>query len=470
LDRADLRLLMRIGLSNTENKKAGNKRRREESAPEEERGRVKKTRISKNSKNNTTEHDTSLNRTQSTPRRPEYAMSGEQERPQRHPKPVKFFDGVTWSGIQKEYTNEQRENTPCQKGTQEGTQGQKMINVPQELIEKIVKQNGDLARKLLEMGEKLASLEGETVALRSEVTALRGELKKQTQEKPTWAAIAAQRQGITADSKIHGTQPQPSNQAPPGITVNIAKLSDPMFDTKNPKEIRNRVLQAFKSHESTRDISWAGITIGTTDPNRVRIHLRTLEDVRKAKKHDEWTHSHFEGMRIQGDQWYPIKIDSVNKTHICDETRMNIREDTCERLGLENGVEIKKTRFLGRPNPDKQFCSVVIYLQNKEDAEALLLKRVLEIEGGIAYTKVYEPRTGPKRCFNCHKFGNHEARRCPEKQPTCGYCAKAGHVEEECVKESPECVNCGGPHSARDRGCPNYKKTLRETHHIHIHE
>lgn len=220
--------------------------------------------------------------------------------------------------------------------------------------------------------------------------------------------------------------------------------------------------QAFNSHANTKDINWIGIAKTVTDPYKVRICLRTHEEAAKAKKHDEWVQSHFRGARIQGEQWYPVKVDRVSKNSICDDSRINFRDDACAKLGAENGVSIKKIRFVGRPNPDKLHCSIALYLSSKQEADELIHRKYLEVDGEVAYTKKYEQVAKPRRCFKCQKFGNHEARRCPAREPTCGLCARAGHVESDCASETPKCANCAGPHKASDRGCPEYKRLLDE--------
>jgi hypothetical protein len=91
---------------------------------------------------------------------------------------------------------------------------------------------------------------------------------------------------------------------------------------------------------------------------------------------------------------------------------------------------VKKVRFLGRPSPDKTYCSIVIYLPSKQEAEKMIEQRYMDFEGEVAYTRTFEKITTPIRCFKCHKFASHEARRCPAREPTCGTCAETGHTDK----------------------------------------
>jgi hypothetical protein len=90
----------------------------------------------------------------------------------------------------------------------------------------------------------------------------------------------------------------------------------------------------------------------------------------------------------------------------------------------------------------------------------MLNQKYMDFDGEVANTKVFESTPTPMRCFNCHKLDSHEARRCPVREPVCGTCAGTGHVDKEYTASTPMCVNCGGPHKASDRGCPEYKRRL----------
>lgn len=57
------------------------------------------------------------------------------------------------------------------------------------------------------------------------------------------------------------------------------------------------------------------------------------------------------------------------------------------------------------------------------------------------------------QCFHCHQF-NHKAEDCNRREnPLCRRCARPGHQAWQC-SSTPNCINCGRPHSARDPRCP----------------
>jgi hypothetical protein len=308
------------------------------------------------------------------------------------------------------------------------------------------------------------SLKEETETLKEEIGVLRSEIKAIGTNRPTWAAVAAQGNAgmpVRPPNASHIPAPQTNQQNLPGINLDLSGLGNPQFDSSNIKEIRERVRQAFDSHASTKEIGWIGIARRGNDQSKIRICLRTQEEAAVARRHDEWLNSHFRGARVQGEQWYPVKVDRVNKNSVCDESRVHLRDDACAKISTENGVSIRKMRFIGRPDPDKLYCSVALYLTSKQEADDLLHRKYIDVDGEVAYTRVYEPVVGPRRCFNCHKFTNHEARRCPAREPTCGLCARVGHAERDCASEVLKCVNCSGPHKVNDRGCLVYKRLLQ---------
>lgn len=331
--------------------------------------------------------------------------------------------------------------------------------------QKTLKEQNDGIRKQNDLLQaQNDELKAETETLRRDLDGLRNELKARETTRPTWATVAAQGNGEVAgtpSSTSHASTPRPIQHHLPGINLDLACLASPQFDSSDVKAVRERVRQAFDSHDDTKAIGWIGVARRGSDHSKVRICLRTEKEAALARNHDGWLHSHLRGARMQGEQWYPVKVDRVNKNSVCDESLVRLREDACLKLSAENSISIRKMRFIGRPNPDKLYCSVVLYLASKPEAEKLLSRKYIDVDGEVAYTRVFEPSVGPRRCFRCHQFDSHEARRCPAQEPTCGLCASVGHSERECVSDTLRCANCFGPHRASDRGCPVYKRLLQ---------
>ncbi|XP_055701729.1 uncharacterized protein LOC129801003 [Phlebotomus papatasi] len=73
----------------------------------------------------------------------------------------------------------------------------------------------------------------------------------------------------------------------------------------------------------------------------------------------------------------------------------------------------------------------------------------------VVKTELYIP--SPFRCVICQRLG-HTKKRCDSKKntPTCGYCAKPLHGNEEPCPGPVKCVNCLGNHPSSSRACPKF--------------
>lgn len=130
----------------------------------------------------------------------------------------------------------------------------------------------------------------------------------------------------------------------------------------------------------------------------------------------------------------------------------------CEQP-LTLGVKIQRIRWLSKAS-DKTYGSVVVFLADHQEAEALLAKGMMDFGGEMAYTRTYERRQGPTRCFKCHGYGHVEAR-CNATAAVCGKCAQTGHTATDRTSTRIRCATCQGPHQAIDRTCPKYLEMLR---------
>ena len=66
----------------------------------------------------------------------------------------------------------------------------------------------------------------------------------------------------------------------------------------------------------------------------------------------------------------------------------------------------------------------------------------------------------PSRCSQCCQWGH--TQRLRRGSLTCSGCGREGHSSSDCTSQSLSCPNCGGPHSALSRQCP---QSIKE-HHI----
>ncbi|EED11596.1 hypothetical protein TSTA_107870 [Talaromyces stipitatus ATCC 10500] len=110
------------------------------------------------------------------------------------------------------------------------------------------------------------------------------------------------------------------------------------------------------------------------------------------------------GWRVLRDQLYPVKIDNANRTAILD-IDGNVLPGAVEALGKENNVDIAKITWLSKKDSNKAYGSMVVYITKGTDAKRLLEGNYFDIAGESAYTRAFEPRTGPFQYYNCQEIG-----------------------------------------------------------------
>ena len=65
-------------------------------------------------------------------------------------------------------------------------------------------------------------------------------------------------------------------------------------------------------------------------------------------------------------------------------------------------------------------------------------------------------------CYNCYNY-NHKTKDCPsERQVICSFCCEPGHKYNECTKENPKCINCGGRHRTLAAACKVRRELIKE--------
>jgi hypothetical protein len=164
---------------------------------------------------------------------------------------------------------------------------------------------------------------------------------------------------------------------------------------------------------------------------------------------------HFDKGTLYGEQWYPLRIDRAYREVATDELG-------CTLFGRMNGVKVHKMRWLGTASIDKEYRSMVVYLDKKEEVDGMLARMTVEMANGeCAFTRPFVQGLQPARCYRCHLYG-HLHYRCKAPTPICGQCALPGHSASTCTSDVFKCAACGGkgPHKATDPGCPVYRREL----------
>ncbi|KAF5860724.1 hypothetical protein ETB97_001231 [Aspergillus alliaceus] len=98
------------------------------------------------------------------------------------------------------------------------------------------------------------------------------------------------------------------------------------------------------------------------------------EDVDKLREHQKWLEA-LEWAKLNGEPWFPIKIDSVRKTEVFEKTRKET-EDFYRTFKEENNAEIRRILWLSGP---KAYGSMVTFLSQESDMTRLLHQKAMAI-------------------------------------------------------------------------------------------
>ena len=103
---------------------------------------------------------------------------------------------------------------------------------------------------------------------------------------------------------------------------------------------------ALATSDHTRTIKLAGLMGNPAVATRVRLILSSEEEVETMRRHNEWAKSYLPGLCIEGAQWYPVKVDGVNKLTIQGRTHGELLPDVHARIGRENEISTQRARWL----------------------------------------------------------------------------------------------------------------------------
>ena len=256
---------------------------------------------------------------------------------------------------------------------------------------------------------------------------------------------------------------QQNNASSPYVVIDFTQAErQQALVAEKPGKIRQWIDEALQEQDATKDVKCEGISRSPRDNNRFRVFFKDECTAKAVRANDSWVQERFRGTRLQAEQWYPIRVDSVYKGGVL--TSMEGAEpkpEATQMIAKENEVQVHRLQWLSKADVNKVHGSMVLYLGSRQDAEKLLHKGMVEVDGETAFARPYERRRGPQRCFKCHQFG-HVKARCPCPHTVCSRCAGSGHTHRECTSTQVRCATCGGPHSTFDSNCRLYRAACEQ--------
>jgi hypothetical protein len=231
-------------------------------------------------------------------------------------------------------------------------------------------------------------------------------------------------------------------------TVDTSRVKEGERSKTQPGEVRKAIEEEIRTVEGQANWHCAAVIRDARNTERIKIIYRDEAELQRVKEAAQKTAA--EGVRVLRDQLYPIKVDNVNRTTILDQDG-KVLPGAAEVLGKENDVHIAKIGWLSRKDTGKAYGSMVVYVTKGSEAARLLQDQYFHVAGESAYTRVFEPRHGPQKCYRCQEIG-HKAYSCTQPQ-VCARCAQVGHHHSECQAVIPKCIICGGPHESLSGNC-----------------
>ena len=340
-----------------------------------------------------------------------------------------------------------------------------------QIVQILTEQIKSVLEELKASKEEIKASREEAKASRQEVKELRSWIETNsaawTSPQPStnsgstpssWPSLQVPRSGLPSQKSI-SPHSSASNQGPAIVASVGIDLTKVDCRKEEPSMLKKRFNNAFTETVAINRIKCTGILKSPGEAHKAKLLFKTQSDADLVRANEDWLKAHFRGARLQGEQWYPIKVDRVNRYAINDGNSWNIRQSAAKEIGEENRVEIARMRWLSGPS-DKHFGSLVVYLTKQKDAGVLLENQLMDFKGEAAFTSVFQRRQVPSRCFKCQKYG-HQEFRCKD-ETVCAKCATTGHTEKDCISPETKCAACKGPHKASDRGCKVYRDLLNK--------
>ncbi|KAJ5215588.1 uncharacterized protein N7498_001995 [Penicillium cinerascens] len=259
----------------------------------------------------------------------------------------------------------------------------------------------------------------------------------------SWASIVSQSSLASSETR--------AARAGLGLPAVILDLRAAEDETKalvdDPTRIREKIRTALQGETTTASIDVVGVK--STSRSTIKIFVDSEESVANLWQATQWLNA-LPGSKLQGEQWFPVKLNDVKKDSIFGASGMQ-REDFMNTFQDENKVaQVKKIIWL---SGKKRYGSMAVFLTNQTDAEALLRRRIVHVRGEAAFSDRFYERQRPLRCRKCQQY-NHKEDRCPNSE-ACGKCA-GNHRVEQCTSDTLKCASCQGNHAVTDRNCPKW--------------
>ncbi|KAJ9129970.1 reverse transcriptase protein [Pleurostoma richardsiae] len=321
-------------------------------------------------------------------------------------------------------------------------------------------QNNTLQAEISQVKNELQAVKTECQAVKDELNDVKQQMAHgiaglataQTSPNPSYADVArtaptSHASNVRTLSSGYATVPSLSGTL--YCTVDTSRVEQTAAEQFSAGALRATVEKGVRVERGDPTWRCQAVTQSARNAQRIRIACRDETERRLIKNVLGVKMTH--GARLLRDDLYPVKVDGVVRSAALD-PEGNDKVGAAEEIGKENGVEVAKVKWLSSREPSKTHGSIVIHLTKAADARRLLAEKYCYAGGLSGQTAMFEPREGPKQCYNCQEITEHKAYQCTKPQ-TCAKCAKQGHHHSRCTETIAKCVPCGGPHESFSKNC-----------------
>ena len=211
----------------------------------------------------------------------------------------------------------------------------------------------------------------------------------------------------------------------------------------NYNGIRDGLRDGLKVNNVTEKLTIKCLRPGSGD--RIDVVFADKDEANKAKQHTRWLTLSLTVSRVKGEQWYPIKFDSVVKQCVLDQDvndGKTLQKDFAKDFKADNGCEtaectVMEATWLSKVDAKKKVGSMVVWLKSNVDADYLLRTGTAMFGATDAFCSPFLVRDNSGPCYHCDRY-RHKQASCTS-QVRCAICSK-GHRGDECTNEdSPKC-------------------------------
>ena len=168
-------------------------------------------------------------------------------------------------------------------------------------------------------------------------------------------------------------------------TIDTSRVEEMERNKVTAGTIRAMIGQAIREEKDQENWRCRAVTMDPKREHRIKIACRDEAEHQLVKRMAETNVTH--GARVLRDDLYPIKVDSVRRTAVLDESDQ-IRVGAAEGFGQENETTVAKIVWLSNKEGPKAYGSMTVYLTKAADARRLLAEGFFHAGGESGYIGV----------------------------------------------------------------------------------